>query len=150
VQRHVAPWILIFVTLFWFWMLLVGEWNQIELIYAACVAAFAATFAEWARATAGVTFQVPARPFIGLPSALGMIFVDFGIAIAVLIRRRPGQFVVRASRATQHGDLGVGDRAFSTLIANYSPNAYVIDVQGDDDTVLLHDLIRNPKSEEPA
>jgi multisubunit Na+/H+ antiporter MnhE subunit len=150
VQRHVAPWILSFVALFWLWMLLVGEWNQIELIYAACVAAFAATVGQWARTIAEVTFRVPARPFLALPSALAMVFVDFGIAIAALLRRRRGEFVVRESQATQAGELGVGDRAFSTLVANYSPNAYVIDVQADDGTVLLHDLVPYRKSEEPA
>jgi multisubunit Na+/H+ antiporter MnhE subunit len=150
VQRHVAPWILSFVALFWFWMLLVGEWNQIELIYAACVAAFAATIGEWARSVAGVRFQVPWRPLIGLPSALGMVLVDFGIAIAALARRHRGRFVVRESQAIREGDLGVGDRAFSTLVANYSPNAYVVDVNPDEGTVLLHDLVPLRKSEDPA
>jgi len=150
VQRHVAPWILSFVALFWLWMLLVGEWNQVELIYAACIAAFAATVGEWARTVADVKFQVPARPFIGLPSALGMVFVDFGIAIASLVRLRSGRFIVRESQATQAGELGVGDRAFSTLVANYSPNAYVVDVDDKAGTVLLHDLVPNRKSEEPA
>jgi multisubunit Na+/H+ antiporter MnhE subunit len=146
VQRHVAPWILSFVALFWLWMLLVGEWNQVELIYAACVAAVAATVGQWMRTVAGVTFRVPWRPLRALPSALGMIFVDFGIVVAVLARRRRGEFVVRKSQAIQAGDLGVGDRAFSTLVANYSPNAYVIDVNGEAGIVLLHDLVPLRKS----
>src|SRR3954452_24355230 len=99
-------------------MLLVGDWNQVELIYAACIAAFAATVGQWARTVADVKFQVPARPFIGLPSALVMVFVAFAPVPAALVRRRPGRFTVRESQATQALDLAVAARAFSTLVAN--------------------------------
>jgi hypothetical protein len=36
------------------------------------------------------------------------------------------------------------------LVAGYSPNAYVVDVDVDEGTVLLHDLVPWRRSEEPA
>jgi hypothetical protein len=36
------------------------------------------------------------------------------------------------------------------LIAGWSPNAYVVDIDEESGTVLLHDLVPNRASEEPA
>jgi hypothetical protein len=36
------------------------------------------------------------------------------------------------------------------LLASYSPNAYVVDVDHRENRVLLHDLVTNRKSEAPA
>jgi hypothetical protein len=36
------------------------------------------------------------------------------------------------------------------LLAGYSPNAYVVDIDPDEDVVLVHDLVPWRRSEEPA
>jgi hypothetical protein len=79
-----------------------------------------------------------------------MIVVDFGIVMAALVRRRRGEFVVRDFEAGGDDPYSVGVRAFTMLVANFSPNAYVIDIDREQNLVLLHDLVPFRKSEEPV
>jgi hypothetical protein len=37
----------------------------------------------------------------------------------------------------------------AAVVATYSPNAYVVDVDLDRNVALMHDLVRNRASEEP-
>ncbi|MEN3341080.1 MAG: hypothetical protein V7644_484, partial [Actinomycetota bacterium] len=60
-MRHLIPWLATWLTLFWLWLLLAGEWNRQEWIAAASAAAVAATIGEVARTRAGVGVRVPAR-----------------------------------------------------------------------------------------
>jgi hypothetical protein len=150
VQRHLVPWVVWWIALFWLWMLLVGEWNAIEWVAAAGSATIAATLAELMRSIAGVRFGVPLQPLRAIGAALVMVLVDFGIVMAALVRRRRGEFVVREFDAGGDDPGSVGRRAFTMLVANVSPNAYVIDIDREHDLVLLHDLVPFRKSEEPA
>jgi hypothetical protein len=155
--RHLPPWLAFWVASFWLWMLLVGEWNRIELVAAACAATATATFAERARVVAARRARVPLARVPTLGTALVMVFVDFGIVVAALARslgRREivrGRFVVHELRELR-GDAPrtAGNRAWTTYVATISPNAYVVDVDDDSGTVLLHDLVQFRKSEEPA
>jgi hypothetical protein len=85
-----------------------------------------------------------------------MVLVDFAIVIgalfASLIRREivRGRFVTRELDAPGDDPTSFGTRAWITLLACFSPNAYVVDVDADKGTVLLHDLVPFRKSEEPA
>jgi hypothetical protein len=150
VQRHVVPWVVWWLALFWLWMLLVGEWNATEWVAAAGAATIAATLAEVMRSIAGVKFEVPLRVMASLGTALAMVLVDFGIVMAALVRRRRGAFVVRELDAGGEDPYSVGVRAVTMLVANISPNAYVIDIDREQNLVLLHDLVPFRKSEEPA
>jgi len=85
-----------------------------------------------------------------------MVVVDFGIvtwALLVSVARRRvvrGEFV---SREPTHGSWttrGAGPRAWTVLVATYSPNAYVVDLDPDAGRVLLHDLIPYHRSESPV
>jgi hypothetical protein len=154
--KHVLPWLAWWVALFWLWFLLVGEWNDQELAAAAIAATIAASLAELARTQTGFSARVPLRGLADLPKALGMVFVDFGIvtwALLVSIARRRvvrGGLVSREFDGGAAGGRGVGPRAWAVLIACYSPNAYVIDVDPETDDVLLHRLVPYPPSERPA
>jgi hypothetical protein len=154
--KHVAAWVAWWLALFWLWFLLVGEWNQQEVVAAAIAATIAAGLAELARARIDVSVRVPLRGLADLPGALGMVFVDFGIVTWALLRsvsRRPvvtGRLVAREYDGGRAGSSGVGPRAWSVLVASYSPNAYVIDVDPEAGTVLLHDLVPHRPSERPA
>jgi hypothetical protein len=154
--RHVFAWLVWWMSLFWLWFLLVGEWNRQELGAAAISATIAASLAEYARARAGFRARVPLRGIADLPKALGMVIVDFGIVTWALLssaaRRRVvrGRLVSRELAGGPTAAQGVGPRAWTVLVASYSPNAYPIDVDPETRTVLLHDLVPNRRSESPA
>jgi hypothetical protein len=154
--RHASLWLVWALALFWLWMLLVGEWNGYEWVAAACAAAVAGAVLEAIRSLDGLTAIVPLRRIPPVLSALAMVPVDFGIVTLVLVRsifrRRiaTGEFVVRESKVVRRGARGRGDQAWTTLVANFSPNAYVIAFEDDGATVVLHDLVPNPSSESPA
>jgi hypothetical protein len=156
VARHAGSWLVWAVCLFWLWMLVVGEWNDYELVAAACAAAVGAAIVEVVRSVDGLSAVVPLRRLSTVFGALAMVPVDFGIVMLVLVRsllrRRieQGRFIVRAAEAAGRGSRGRGDQAWTTLVANLSPNAYVIAYADDGRTVLLHDLVPNRTSEKPA
>jgi len=157
VLRTVAAWVAWWVALFWLWMLLVGDWNHIEWIGGAAAAAVAATIAELARHFAGVSIEPSFARLKSAPQAWLVVFADFGIVMYALFRslaRREvvrGRYVVRATEAGEKTtSRGAAHRAWTVLVAGYSPNAYVVDIDPDDGTVLLHDLLPWRNSEEPA
>ena len=155
-MKHVVPWLAWWLALFWLWFLLVGEWNNEELGAAATAATIAATLAELARTRTGFSARVSPRGLSDLPAALGMVVVDFGILtwtlLESLLRRRVvrGRLVSREVEGRAVGARGVGPRAWTVLLASYSPNAYPIDVDPETQTVLLHDLVPYRPSERPV
>ena len=151
-MKHVAPWLAWWLALFWLWMLLVGEWNHVEWIAAAIAAAIAASLAEFARVRTGFSVRLSAGDLVVLPKALGMVFVDFGILTWALLLSVVRRQVVRGEFVSRKADVGesVGARAWTVLVAAYSPNAYVVDLDPETRQVLLHDLVRNRASEEPV
>jgi len=154
--KHVLPWVAWWIALFWLWLLLVGAWDREQLVAAAIAATLAATAAEFARARTEFSAPLPVRVLAAVPAALGMVVVDFGIVawalVAGLARRRivRGEFVSRELPPGSWATRGTGWRAWTVLLASYSPNAYVVDVDPAARRVLLHDLIRHRRSEEPA
>jgi hypothetical protein len=86
---------------------------------------------------------------------LGMVFVDFGILVwallASVVRRRVvrGELVVREVEGGSAVGRDVGRRAWTVLVASYSPNAYVVDLDPETQQVILHDLVPHRASEEP-
>jgi hypothetical protein len=157
VLRSVGAWLSWWVGLFWLWMLLVGDWNRIEWVGGAAVAAVAATVAELARTLAGVSLEPSFGRMKAAPKAWLVVFTDFGIVLFALFRSLARREVVRGGyvvRKTDAGEKtttrGVAHRAWTVLIAGYSPNAYVVDIDPDEGTVLLHDLVPWRSSEEPA
>lgn len=156
-SRTLAAWVAWWIVLFWLWMLLVGDWNRIEWIGGAAVATVAATVAELARNLAGVEIRPALAPIKGAPKAWLAVFSDFGILVYALFRSLARREVVRGRYITRPTDAGekttprgAAHRAWTVLVAGYSPNAYVVDIDPDDGTVLLHDLIPRRTSEEPA
>jgi hypothetical protein len=152
----VAAFLVWWAVLFWIWMLYVGEWNRIEWIAAASTATVAAAAAVVVHSLRLLDFRFRlgwARDLVRVPL---QVVIDFGIvtvALArVLVSRRPaeGRFVARSLDAGGADSLSAGRRAFLTVVATYSPNAYVVDIDAERDVVLLHDLLPNRASEEPA
>ena len=154
-MKHVAAWVAWWIALFWFWLLLVGQWNREEVIAAALAATVAASLAELARARTGFSARIPLSALADLPKALGMVVVDFGIlgrALVVSVVRRKavrGELFTRELTERSRAD-GTGPRAWTTIVASYSPNAFVLDIDPETRLVVLHDLVRHRASEEPA
>ena len=155
-MKHVLPWLAWWIALFWLWFLLVGEWNNQELGAAAIAATIAASLAELARTRTGFSARIPWRGVADVPGALGMVFVDFGIVTWALLTGIARRRVVRGRLITREFDggagagPGVGPRAWAVLLASYSPNAFVIDVDPGTNAVLIHDLVPYAPSERPA
>jgi hypothetical protein len=154
--KHVLPWLGWWIALFWLWLLLVGEWNREQLVAAAIAATIAASAAEFARTRTGFGAPLPLRILAEVPQALGMVVVDFGILawalLASIARRRivRGELVSRELPRGGWATQGTGPRAWTMLVASFSPNAYVVDVEPEECRVLLHDLVRYRKSEDPV
>jgi len=157
VLARLGAWTAWWLALFWLWLLLVGDWNRIEVIGAACGAAVVATVAEFVRAAARAPLTVPLGPLRSLPHSLAIVPVDFGILVWALVRSLVQRRVVRGAFVTRPIDAGAkttptgtAHRAWTVFVAGFSPNAYVVDIDPDADTVLLHDLVPWRRSEEPA
>jgi hypothetical protein len=144
-MKRLGFWLGWWVALFWLWLLIAGDWNQIEVIAAACAATVAASIAEVARSRVGVEPRVPLRWLARAWTIPHQIVLDFVLITRALFRRREG--VLRSARFAAAGE-GQGPRAWAVWAANFSPNAYVVEVDGD--RVLFHDLVPNRASEEPA
>jgi len=153
---HLRAWIVAFVVLWLGWILLAGEWNHFQWIAATGAAAVGATIGEIARTRSDVRERVPLAWLVRGWSAFLQVFVDFGIVMWVLVRcalrRELARGVFRSHESDAGGDTRAkrGERVWRALLADYSPNAYVVDIDDDSGLVLLHDLVPRRSSEEPA
>src|SRR5207237_454825 len=119
----------------------------------ACAATIGASLGETVRRLGGVSARVPLRWLWAARTAPLMVFVDFGILAWVLARSLPRRRVVRGRFVANALPAGGGDpavRAWVTLAATFSPNAYVVDISEEHGTALLHDLVAFRESEKPA
>jgi hypothetical protein len=150
--KHVLGWLVMWVALFWLWLLLAGDWNRIEIIAAACGASVAATIGEIARTRADVAPRVPLRWFARAWSVPHQIVIDFGIVTWALARSLVGRRVVRGEFRAHPFPAGEGSgvRAWAVWTAQFSPNAYVVEIDTERELVLVHDLVPNRASEEPV
>jgi hypothetical protein len=153
--KHVADWIAWWIALFWLWLLLVGQWNREQVVAAAIAATIAASLAELARVRTGFSARVPISGLADLPQALAVVVVDFGILVWALVvsvvRRRVVRGELFSRELTDRSRaVGTGPRAWTAIVASYSPNAFVLDIDPETRRVLLHDLVRHRASEEPA
>jgi hypothetical protein len=154
--RTAVALVLWFAAFWWFWMLLVGEWNLDEVIAASCVAALTAPAAELARAKGMGRLRVPARWVWRAKSVPPVILVDFAIITWALLkalargRRVHGTFRVKPYAPEGGAEQAAAIRAWVTYAAMFSPNAYVIDMDPERGETLLHDIVPRESSEEPA
>jgi len=136
--RHAVAW----AALFWLWLLFVGQWNLRQWIAAAVVATLATAIGSVAVRAADIDVRVPPAWVVKAWSVPVMVVVDFGILMWALVRRPRGVFVER-----RFEDEGDSARAWATVVAGFSPNAYVVEIG--EGRAVLHDLVRNRASESP-
>jgi hypothetical protein len=150
--KHVFAWLPAWLAAFWLWLLLAGDWNRIELIAAACGATVAATIAEIGRTRAGVAPRIPLRWAGRAWSVPHQIVIDFWIITVALARSLVRRRVVRGEYRAHPfpAGEGAGVRAWAGWAAQFSPNAYVVEIDPERELVLVHDLVPNRPSEKPA
>src|SRR4051794_23067810 len=124
-MKHVAAFLLFWISLWWSWQLFVGEWGRYEWVAGAVAAAVAALIAELAVTEAGRA-AFPWTIVKSAPAALGMVFVDFVTVMRVLVTRREGVF---RTLPFEYPD-DIPHRTWAMVVADYSPNAYVVDISG--------------------
>ena len=151
-MKHLRAWLVSAFALWWLWLLLAGEWNHYEWIAATGGAIVAATLGELARTRARAHPQGPLRWLVRGWSAFLVVFSDFAIVMWALVLSVVRREIVRGTfRSHEDDDIdAVGVRVWRSLLANYSPNAYVVELETARSLVLLHDLIPRRSSEEPA
>lgn len=151
-MKHVLAWLAMWLALFWLWLLLAGDWNRIEIIAAACGAAVAATLGEIARSRAGVEPRVPLGWIGRAWSVPHQIVIDFGIITWALARSVARRRVVRGEYRAHPfpAHEGSGVRAWAAWAAQFSPNAYVVEIDPERELALVHDLVPHRPSEKPA
>jgi hypothetical protein len=152
--RLVATYVAWWIASFWLWLVYQGEWNRIEWVAAAGAATLAAALATALARRGLLGFRVPLGAAAGARSVPLQIVVDFWIVTVALLRRIGGRrvrgkFVIRALPSAGSGAVAAGDRAARGVLATYSPNAYVVDLDPGRHTALLHDLVPNRRSEAP-
>lgn len=142
--KHAAPFLLFFLTLWWLWQLLTGEWSRYEWVAGGAAAVIAAVLAELAVARTEGRAPLPTSVLKAVPSALGMVVIDFVIVMGALMRRRPG--VVKKTPFPFPDTESF--RTWAAIVADWSPNVYVIDLK--DGTTTTHHLIEHEPSQRPA
>ena len=145
-MKHAAAFLLFFAALWWLWQLLAGEWNQYEWIAGAGAAAVGAAIGEIARTRARARGSIAWSLVASIPSALGMVVVDFAVVVRALATRRSGSF--HQSQTAVAGRQQ--SRAWGAYLASLSPNAYVLEIDRESKVVLTHHLVHRPKSQAPV
>jgi hypothetical protein len=154
--RHLLPSVVWWVACWWLWILFAGEWNRYEWVAASGAATVCAGLTELARTSARVRARLQLEWLARLARVPPQIFVDFGILLWALARSAATRKVVRGTFRAHELPLGgtdptaVGTRAFVTWAANFSPNAIAVDIDAERGISLVHDLVPNRASEEPA
>jgi hypothetical protein len=142
--------------LFPLWFLFAGQWDVFTALWGAGASLLAGAGAAVVASRGLMPWGLRARWLGAVPSLLWQAAVDFGVITAVLARsvvrgRRDsvGSFVHRRTQSTGTDRRAAALRAWLTLAATYSPNAYVIDIDRATGQALLHDLRPMRASEEP-
>ena len=148
-MRHALVWALWFGALFFLWVAYVGEWNDYELVAAACTASVSAGALAFLHAKRLLRSSFPLAVLRRSASVLPMILVDFGIITFALFRSLVARRRVHGTYLARPRPPGT-DPAWAAWLATFSPNALVVDVDPDEKTVLLHDIVPNRSSESPV
>jgi len=139
--RRVTSWLAWFGGLLILWFLLVGNIADTERIAGLVAAAIGATAAEVVRSQGLLDLRVEWRWITRTPRQLARVLPDFFVVIGTLGRPRRGAFRILdfptgGERAVDHGR-----RAWAGFAASLAPNRLVVDIDPDNRSVLVHDLV---------
>lgn len=142
-------------SLFALWLLFVGEWTGLVAVWGVGLSLVAVVAAQVVARQGMLAVQGRWRWAPEVASAAKAVVVDFAILTGALLvalarrRRRVGvwRFDASAKGASQ---LSAGRRAWVTVLASWSPNCYVVDIDPDTGRRLMHDLRPRRSSEQPT
>jgi multisubunit Na+/H+ antiporter MnhE subunit len=150
--KELLPAVLMWLALVGLWMLLAGSMVLSELVAGAAAAAIGAFAFEVVRRRGEVRFRPRARWLLRAWRLPVRVFSDaWKVSWALLVglvRRRPvrGRFKVVPFRTGGTDPRSSARRTLVTVAASLSANAYVVDLDEENGTLLVHELV--PQSPE--
>jgi multisubunit Na+/H+ antiporter MnhE subunit len=132
------------------WLLLVDTLRYDELIVGAFAAAIAATVATAVLRRGYIRFSPRPRWLLETPYLVRDVLVDCVLLAGALWRRTVGRQPVRGTTIRvpfHHGDDSGRDgarRALVNFAVSLTPNSYVVDIDPEGDSLLVHRLVPVP------
>jgi multisubunit Na+/H+ antiporter MnhE subunit len=132
------------------WLLLVDTFATDELIVGSAAAAIAATVAAAVHRRGYIQFWPRAAWVTGAPSVVWDVVIDCGLLAGALwrrvIRRQPVRGVMIRVPFHHGGDNGRDGarRALVNFAVSLTPNSYVVDIDPEGDSLLVHRLVPGP------
>jgi hypothetical protein len=142
-------WLGWFVALNVLWLALISAFDVAETVLGLGASALAASAATAVRGQGFVTFRPRARWLLDswrLPGAVVVeTLVVFGVLWRRLVRGEPirGRFRTEPFRLCRDHRRGAARRASYTIGTSIPPNTYVVGIDEEEHTALLHDLAPN-------
>jgi len=132
------------------WLLLVDTVHADELIVGAVAAGLAASVATAVHHRGYIRFSPRLRWLLEAPSLLAAVVVDCGLLAGALWRRLVLREDVRGQMIRvpfRHGGDNGRDgarRALVNFAVSLTPNSYVVDIDPEGDSLLVHRLVPGP------
>jgi len=150
-QTHfVRLWLAWWAALFIIWLLLVDTIAWEELLVGAVAASLSATVALAVHRQGYIRFSPRAVWLRELPALVGDVIVDCGLLAGALwrrliLRQTVGGVMIRVP-FHYGGDNGRDGarRALVNFAVSLTPNSYVVDIDPDADSLLVHRLVPGP------
>jgi multisubunit Na+/H+ antiporter MnhE subunit len=141
--RRVTSYALWWFALFWLFLLYQGDLSRIDVIAAACAATLGAAAAEVARTVSAPGVRIEPRWVARAWSVPWQVVGEFGLLTWALVARRgrPGRFRTVPFPGRGGGPATRGRRAFIAFAVTLSPNSYVVDVDEEQGTAFVHELV---------
>jgi len=146
IARLLAGWAGWLLPLYGVWLVYVGTTAWLELVAGACAVAIAATAHQAVRRTGVGGQRLDRRTLTLLVRLPWRIVEEFAVVLWTLVsaaasRERPhGRLRTLRADATGLTPSAAGRRATLTILGGAAPNTYVVDVDPETDTMLVHDL----------
>jgi multisubunit Na+/H+ antiporter MnhE subunit len=148
--RFAALWLAWWVALLVIWILLVDTFDPEELLVGALAAAISATVAVAVHRRGYIRFWPRARWLLQVPYLVWDVGVDCGLLAVALwnrvVRRRPVRGETIRVPFHHGGDDGRDGarRALVNFAVSLTPNSYVVDIDPEGDSLLVHRLVDVP------
>jgi multisubunit Na+/H+ antiporter MnhE subunit len=132
------------------WLLLVESFAVAELLVGVIASAAAASVAEAVRERGYVRFSPRAKWLTRAPGVAVQILIDCGTLLVALCRHVLGTRKVRSVlirvpfRYGDDGSRAAARRALLNFGVSITPNTYVVDLDEETSTVLVHQLVPGP------
>jgi multisubunit Na+/H+ antiporter MnhE subunit len=149
-RRRVRAWLGWWAALALVWVLLVDTFRLDELIVGALAAAIAATVATAVLRRGYIRFSPRAAWLLETPYVVRDVLVDCVLLAGALWRRTVRRERVRGVTVRvpfHHGDDSGRDgarRALVNFAVSLTPNSYVVDIDPEGDSLLVHRLVPVP------